>query len=161
MQQSVPMKSARQPYKAYAPRPFTRDEREQVEILFGGLHWRAEKVIQAVFDNLGYRARPLPPATKDDLLLGRELADIGQCCPTSFVTGNLANFLRGEAARIGAEKLADKYVYLTAGACGACRFGQYHQSYELALRKLGLEVFRMFLMEQNKLDQGRAARRRP
>ena len=97
-------------------------------------NWRAERVIQAVFENLGYRARPLPPATKDDLLLGRELADIGQCCPTSFVTGNLANFLRGEATASAPRRSRDKYVYLTAGACGACRFGQYHQSYELALR---------------------------
>jgi predicted nucleotide-binding protein (sugar kinase/HSP70/actin superfamily) len=92
--------------------------------------------------------------TKSDLLLGRELADIGQCCPTSFTTGNLANFLRTEAKRIGPERVADKYVYVTAGACGACRFGQYHQSYELALRNLGLDAFRMFLIEQNKLDQG-------
>ena len=148
------MQSARPAYKAYSPRPLTREERDHVEILFGGLHWRAEKVIEAVFENLGYHARALPAASKDDLLLGRELADVGQCCPTSFTTGNLANFLRTEAKRIGAKGVADKYVYVTAGACGACRFGQYHQSYELALRNLGLDAFRMFLIEQNKLDQG-------
>ncbi len=125
-----------------------------MEILFGGLHWRAEQVIQAVFENLGYRARPLPQATRADLLLGRELADVGQCCPTSFVTGNLAQFLRGETARIGAAAVARNYVYLTAGACGACRFGQYHQSYDLALRGLGLESFRIFLMEQTRFSQG-------
>jgi predicted nucleotide-binding protein (sugar kinase/HSP70/actin superfamily) len=142
------------PYKAYVPRPFTPGERADVEILFGGLNWRAERVIQAVFENLGYRARPLPQATREDLLLGRELADVGQCCPTSFVTGNLAQFLRSEAARIGAEAVARKYVYLTAGACGACRFGQYHQSYDLALRGLGLESFRIFLMGQTKFSQG-------
>ena len=107
-----------------------------------------------MFENLGYRARPLPNATRDDLLLGRELADIGQCCPTSFTTGNLARFLGAEAKRIGPDKVSEKYVYLTAGACGACRFGQYHQSYELALRNLGLDAFRLFLMEQTRLDQG-------
>ena len=95
------MPSTSQAYRAYSARPFRREERGQVEILFGGLHWRAEKVIQASMANLGYRFRPLPTATKDDLLLGRELADIGQCCPTSFITGNLANFLKGEASRIG------------------------------------------------------------
>jgi predicted nucleotide-binding protein (sugar kinase/HSP70/actin superfamily) len=142
------------PYRAYSPRPVRPEERDGIEILFGGLHWRAEKLIQAMFENLGYRARPLPNATRDDLLLGRELADIGQCCPTSFTTGNLAGFLGAEAKRIGADKVAEKYVYLTAGACGACRFGQYHQSYELALRNLGLDAFRLFLMEQTKLDQG-------
>ena len=46
-----------------------------------------------------------------------------------------------------------KFVYLTAGSCGACRFGQYHQSYELALRNSGLDAFRMFLLAQDQLDQ--------
>src|ERR1700712_5640421 len=146
--------STSQPYRAYSARPFKREERGQVEILFGGLHWRAEKGIQAAAANLGYRFRPLPTATKDDLLLGRELADIGQCCPTSFTTGNLANFLKKEADRHGLDAVAGKYVHLTAGACGACRFGQYHQSYELALRNIGLETFRMFLLSQNEVDQG-------
>lgn len=143
-------------YKAYKPRPFVRSERSEVEILFGGLHWRAESLIQASFQRLGYRARPLPVATKADLLAGRELADIGQCCPTSFTTGNLANFLRTEAERDGAETVANKFIHLTAGACGACRFGQYHQSYELALRNIGLDSFRLFLLAQDQFNQGEA-----
>lgn len=144
------------PYRAYKPQPFTRGERDEVIILFGGLHWRAERLIQAAMENLGYRSRILPVATKDDLLTGRELADIGQCCPTSFTTGNLANFLRAEAQQSSPAEVARKYVYVTAGACGACRFGQYHQSYELALRNVGLESFRMFLLAQNGLEQGAA-----
>src|SRR6266446_4365598 len=140
-------------YRAYTPRPFTRQERDTVTILFGGLHWRAERIVQAVLEGAGYHARVLPVATRDDLLTGREVADIGQCCPTSFTTGNLVNFLRGESKRIGAEEVSKRYVYLTAGSCGACRFGQYHQSYELALRNSGLEMFRMFLMAQDNLDQ--------
>jgi predicted nucleotide-binding protein (sugar kinase/HSP70/actin superfamily) len=143
-----------EPYRAYKPRPFTREERDKVTILFGGLHWRAERVIQGSMENLGYRTQVLPVATKEDLLAGRELADIGQCCPTSFTTGNLANFLRAEAQRIGAEEVAKRYIYITAGSCGACRFGQYHQSYELALRNAGLESFRLFLLDQGNLDQG-------
>ena len=145
---------ATRPYKAYVPRPFTRSERSHVSILFGGLHWRVERVVEAVFENAGYRAQRLPTATRQDLNLGRELADIGQCCPTSFTTGNLASFLNARAADIGADEVARRYVYLTAGACGACRFGQYHQSYELALRNIGLEAFRLFLMAQDSLDQG-------
>src|SRR5438132_2916889 len=86
-------------YRAYTPRPFTREERDTVTILFGGLHWRVERVLQAVLENSGYRARVLPVATKEDLLAGREVADIGQCCPTSFTTGNLVNFLRDESKR--------------------------------------------------------------
>lgn len=142
------------PYRAYKPRPFTRDERDSVTILFGGLHWRVERLIQGAMESLGYRTRVLPTATRADLLTGREVADIGQCCPTSFTTGNLANVLRDEAARIGAEEVAKRYAYVTAGSCGACRFGQYHQSYELALRNVGLESFRMFLLDQGNPDQG-------
>jgi predicted nucleotide-binding protein (sugar kinase/HSP70/actin superfamily) len=143
-------------YRAYKPRPFTRAERDNVTILFGGLHWRAERLVQGAMENLGYRTRVLPTATRADLLTGREVADIGQCCPTSFTTGNLANFLRDEAKRVGTQRVADDYVYVTAGSCGACRFGQYHQSYELALRNVGLESFRMFLLGQDGLDQGPA-----
>jgi predicted nucleotide-binding protein (sugar kinase/HSP70/actin superfamily) len=140
-------------YRTYSPRPFTREQRGSTTILFGGLHWRLERVLQAVLENCGYQAQVLPVATKDDLLTGREVADIGQCCPTSFTTGNLVNFLRGESRRIGAEEVNKRYVYMTAGSCGACRFGQYHQSYELALRNTGLEAFRMFLLAQDQMDQ--------
>jgi predicted nucleotide-binding protein (sugar kinase/HSP70/actin superfamily) len=142
-----------EPYRTYTPRPFTRAERDHTTILFGGLHWRLERALQAVLEHAGYKARILPVATREDLLTGREVADIGQCCPTSFTTGNLVNFLRDESARIGAQAVAKNYVYLTAGSCGACRFGQYHQSYELALRNTGLEAFRMFLMAQDQMDQ--------
>jgi predicted nucleotide-binding protein (sugar kinase/HSP70/actin superfamily) len=143
-----------EPYRAYKPRPFAREERARVTVLFGGLHWRAERVIQGAMENLGYRVQVLPVATREDLLTGREVADIGQCCPTSFTSGNLANFLRNEAKRSSAQDVAKNFVYVTAGACGACRFGQYHQSYELALRNVGLESFRMFLLDQRKFDQG-------
>src|SRR6187551_940396 len=152
-----PARSSAEPYRAYKPQPFTREERDKVTILFGNLHWRAERVMQGVFSNLGYRTQILPTATRADLPAGREVADIGQCCPTSFTTGNLVNTLRNEAKRIGSEVVSKNFIYLTAGSCGACRFGQYHQSYELALRNSGLSGFRMFLMGQGDLDQGAAA----
>src|SRR5213594_722041 len=91
-------------YRAYAPRPFTRAERDSTTILFGGLHWRIERILQAVLESSGYRAQILPVATKEDLLTGRETADIGQCCPTSFTTGNLVNFLKKESTGIGLEE---------------------------------------------------------
>jgi predicted nucleotide-binding protein (sugar kinase/HSP70/actin superfamily) len=141
-------------YVAYKPRPFLKQEREQVTILFGGMHWRVERLIQGAMKRLGYNTRVLPTATKEDLLTGRGVADIGQCCPTSFTTGNLANFLRGEAQKSSSDEVARNFVYLTAGSCGACRFGQYHQSYELALKNIGMESFRMFLLSQDELDQG-------
>ena len=96
-----PARRAAEPYRAYKPRPFTREERDNVTVLFGGLHWRAERLIQGAMRNLGYRTEVLPTATREDLLTGREVADIGQCCPTSFTTGNLAHLPagKGEAPR--------------------------------------------------------------
>src|SRR6478735_221161 len=108
-----PARASDTAYRAYKPRPFTREEREQVTVLFGGLHWRAERLIQGAMENLGYRTQVLPTATREDLLTGREVADIGQCCPTSFTTGNLANHLRREAQRIGAEAVSKNFVYVT------------------------------------------------
>ncbi len=152
-----PARTAAGPYRAYKSAPFLREEREHTTVLCGGLHWRAERLMQASLENLGYKVQMLPTATREDLLTGREVADIGQCSPTSFTTGNLANFLRDRAREIGAEEVAKKFVYFTFGSCGACRFGQYHQSYELALRSVGLESFRMFLCGQGDMQQGPAA----
>ena len=67
-----------QAYHAYSPRPFKREERGEVEILFGGLHWRLEKVIQAALENVGYRARPLRTATKDDLRQAAEFKPLSR-----------------------------------------------------------------------------------
>lgn len=141
-------------YTAYKPRPFTRDEKKSVTVLYGGLTWKHERLIQAAFHNLGYNAEPLPNVARADLDAGKELIDVGACCPTTFTTGNLVNFLKSEVEQQGKEDVINKYVYLTAGACGACRFGQYHQSYTMALDTLGLKAFRIFLMAQDNLDQG-------
>lgn len=141
-------------YQAYKPRPFTRKEREDVTILFGGLTWKHERLIQGALHNLQYKAQPLPNVARADLDAGKELIDVGACCPTIFTTGNLSNFLKSEVAVRGKEEVNNKFVFLTAGACGPCRFGQYHESYSMALDGLGLRDFRMYLLAQDELDQG-------
>src|SRR6266849_266595 len=148
------MATAVQHYSTYKPRPFVREEREKTTILFGGLTWKHERLVQGVFHNLNYNAQPLPNVARADLDAGKELIDVGACCPTIFTTGSLVNFLKSEVAARGKEEVANKYVFLTAGACGPCRFGQYHQSYAMALDGLGLGDFRMFLLAQDELDQG-------
>jgi len=50
-------------YRAYTPRLFTRAERDSTTILFGGLHWRLERILQAVLENGGHHAQVLPVAT--------------------------------------------------------------------------------------------------
>jgi predicted nucleotide-binding protein (sugar kinase/HSP70/actin superfamily) len=139
-------------YKAYRTPPFTRRERDHVTVMFGGLTWKHERLIQGAVENLGYRAQPLPGIRRADLETGKELTDVGACCPTTFTTGNLANFLRQRMAAEGKEQTIRNYVYLTAGSCGPCRFGQYHESYAMALQGLGMERFRMFLLDQYNLE---------
>src|SRR6266404_3591014 len=140
-------------YTSYKARPFTREQRDKTTILFGGLTWKHERLVQGVFNNLNYNAKPLPNITRADLDAGKELIDVGACCPTIFTTGSLVNFLKTEVAANGKQKTLDDYVFLTAGACGPCRFGQYHESYEMALDGMGLKDFRLFLLAQDQLDQ--------
>jgi predicted nucleotide-binding protein (sugar kinase/HSP70/actin superfamily) len=141
-------------YQAYRAKPFTREERKDVTILFGGLTWKHERLIQGAMQNLNYKAQALPNVARADLDAGKELIDVGACCPTTFTTGNLVNFLKSEVAQRGRDEVTKKYVFLTAGSCGPCRFGQYHESYEMALDSLGLRDFRLFLLAQDQLDQG-------
>jgi predicted nucleotide-binding protein (sugar kinase/HSP70/actin superfamily) len=141
-------------YRAYKPRPFTRDDRKDTTILFGGLTWKHERLVQGALHNLGYKAEPLPNIVRSDLEAGKELIDVGACCPTIFTTGNLVSFLRSKVAAHGAQEVENKYVFLTAGSCGPCRFGQYHESYEMALDGMGLRDFRLFLLAMDELDQG-------
>ncbi|MBI4443031.1 MAG: hypothetical protein HY649_06605, partial [Acidobacteria bacterium] len=152
------MATATQPtvnhYKAYKPRPFSRKERETTTILYGGLTWKHERIIQGTMHNMKYNAQPLPNVARADLDAGKEMIDVGACCPTIFTTGNLVNFLKSEVAQKSKEEVANKYIFLTAGACGPCRFGQYHESYTMALDGLGLRDFRLFLLAQDQLDQG-------
>jgi predicted nucleotide-binding protein (sugar kinase/HSP70/actin superfamily) len=143
-------------YTAYQPRPFTVDERKDVTLLFGGLTWKHERLVQGALENMGYRAMPLPNIARDDLDAGKELIDTGACCPTTFTTGSLARFLKDRSRAEGREAVSKNYVFLTAGSCGPCRFGQYHESYTMALDGLGLRDFRVFLLDQTPRDQGQA-----
>jgi hypothetical protein len=119
-------------YKAYRAPAFSRDERDRTTIVFGGLTWKHERIIQGAAQNLGYRVQPLPGIRRADLETGKALTDVGACCPTTFTTGNLAGFLRGRIAAEGKQTTIDNYVYVDAGSCGPCRFGQYRESYAIS-----------------------------
>src|SRR5262244_3210258 len=102
-------------YQAYRPKPFTRDERETTTLLFGGLTWKHERLLQGALENMGYRAMPLPNIARDDLDAGKELIDTGACCPTIFTTGSLARFLKDRSRAEGREAVSKNYIFLTAG----------------------------------------------
>jgi predicted nucleotide-binding protein (sugar kinase/HSP70/actin superfamily) len=131
-------------------RPFTADERGRVTILFGGLTWKHEVLLRAVFERNGYRCAVIPAPDARTYEVGREHGNVGQCNPTYFTVGSLIQYLRGLVERDGltGQDVIDRYVFFTAGTCGPCRFGMYEAEYRLALANAGFEGFRVLLFQQ-------------
>src|SRR5512147_1575884 len=131
-------------------RAFTAAERGKVTILFGGLTWKHEQVIQAVFEGSGYRCEIMPVPNVAAFQLGKEYGNNGQCNPTYFTVGNLVQYLQSlEARGMSRQEIIDKHVFFTAGSCGPCRFGMYEAEYRLALQNAGFDGFRVLLFQQN------------
>lgn len=130
-------------------RPFLGHERDKVTLLFGGLTWKHESLIQAVFEGNGYRCATLPNPVVADFQAGKEYGNNGQCNPTYFTVGNLVRFLQSlEAQGVPKQEIIDNYVFFTAGSCGPCRFGMYEAEYRFALQNAGFDGFRVLLFQQ-------------
>jgi predicted nucleotide-binding protein (sugar kinase/HSP70/actin superfamily) len=56
----------------------------------------------------------------ESLRYGKEFGNRGQCNPTYFTVGNLVKFLTGRCRDEGIQpaEAVQRYVFLTAGACG-------------------------------------------
>ena len=132
-------------------RPFTRDEREHTTILCGGLTLRHEALVMAGLEGLGYKIALIPTETKADFQAGKEYGNNGQCNPTYFTVGALVNYLKDlrDHQGLSTEHILDNFVFITAGACGPCRFGMYEAEYRLALRNSGFDGFRVLLFQQS------------
>src|SRR6516225_783090 len=131
-------------------RPFTAEERGKVTILFGGLTWKHERVIQAVFEGCGYRCEIMPVPDVAGFQLGKEYGNNGQCNPTYFTVGNLVKHLQSlESRGLTRQEIINNYIFFTAGSCGPCRFGMYESEYRLALQNAGFDGFRVLLFQQN------------
>lgn len=137
-------------FKKPVERTFTRDQRDQTTILFGGLTWKHERLIKAVFHAMGYKAEPIPAPNVSAFQLGKEYGNNGQCNPTYFTVGNLVQYVQQlEASGLSRKEVCDNYVFFTAGACGPCRFGMYEAEYRLALRNAGFGDFRVLIFGQD------------
>ena len=138
-----------------AERPFVRAERAHTTVLFGGLTWKHERLIQANLRRMGYNATYLPAPNVKAFETGKEFSNNGLCNPTYFTVGNLLRYLQElEANGLSRKDIIEHYVYFTAGACGPCRFGMYESEYRLALRNAGFEGFRVLILQQaGGLDQ--------
>lgn len=128
---------------------FTKDQRENTTILFGGLTWKHEKLIKGALEGIGYKMEAVPTPDKKAFQLGKEYGNNGQCNPTYFTVGNLVQYLQSlEEKGMTKEEIIENHVFFTAGACGPCRFGMYEAEYRLALRNSGFDGFRVLLFQQ-------------
>jgi predicted nucleotide-binding protein (sugar kinase/HSP70/actin superfamily) len=136
-------------------RPFSRDQRNHTTILFGGLTWKHEILVQGALEGLGYRCEYIPTPDAEAFQVGKEYGNNAQCNPTYFTVGNLVKHLKGlERGGMDREDIVDNYVFFTAGSCGPCRFGMYEAEYRLALENAGFEGFRVLLFQQSEgVDQ--------
>ena len=129
---------------------FTASQRPHTTVLYGGLTWKHEELIHGALEGLGYRPEALPCPDVAAFQLGKEYGNNGQCNPTYFTVGNLVQFLqRLESEGVSRQDIIDKYIFVTAGACGPCRFGMYEAEYRLALRNSGFDGFRVLLFQQS------------
>ena len=124
--------------------------------------WRTTSSSRARSRGLGYKVEVLDVPDNDALQLGKEFGNRGQCNPTYFTVGNLVKYLIDAARRAGHDaprRSSSNYVFLTAGACGPCRFGMYVTEYRKALRDAGFDGFRVMLFQQTGRPQAGDRRR--
>ena len=130
---------------------FTKRERNATTLLVGGLTMAHDYFVEGALKGRGYNVRHLQPPTNAALRVGKEFGNRGQCNPTYFTVGNLVTELirlRDEEHVPTADIIRDT-VFLTAGACGPCRFGMYVTEYRKALRDAGFDGFRVLLFQQS------------
>jgi predicted nucleotide-binding protein (sugar kinase/HSP70/actin superfamily) len=137
------------PWRDLNPQTFTRSERETTTLLHGGLTVAQDIFIGAALRGIGYRFVTLETPDLDSLRYGKEFGNRGQCNPTYFTVGNLVKYLvRLRESGLSTREIVERYAFVTAGACGPCRFGTYATEYRKALRDAGFDGFRVLLFQQ-------------
>jgi len=129
---------------------FGASQRETTTMLIGGLTIAHDYIVEGALKGLGYRTRALECPDTSSLRFGKEFGNRGQCNPTYFTVGNLVKELcrlRDEEG-LSTEHIIEHYLFMTAGACGPCRFGMYVTEYRKALRDAGFDGFRVLLFQQ-------------
>lgn len=140
----------REQYSEHVNTHFTAAQRAHTTILVRGLTLAHDDMIAAALRGLGYKTELMAEPDNEALQFGKEFGNRGQCNPTYFTVGNLVKHLvkmRDEQG-IPTEKILSDYLFVTAGACGPCRFGTYVTEYRKALRDAGFEGFRVLLFQQ-------------
>ena len=129
---------------------FTAEERSTVTILFGGLTWKHERLIEGLLAGAGYRSQHLPETDRAAHELGKEYCASGLCNPVYFTAGNLIRFLQEkERAGLSKNEIVRRFVYFTAACGGPCRFGMYESEFRMALNAAGFGGFRVLSFSQD------------
>ncbi|WP_437740539.1 2-hydroxyglutaryl-CoA dehydratase [Sorangium sp. So ce1504] len=128
----------------------TKKERENVTLLISGLTAAQDFLCEGALKGLGYNVHYFGMSDNAGLQTGKEFGNRGQCNPTYFTVGGLVKYLIDLRDKQGmsTEDIIKNYVFLTAGACGPCRFGMYVTEYRKALRDAGFDGFRVMLFQQ-------------
>ena len=123
-----------------------------VTYLFGGLTIMHDELIASALQSLGENFVALPNPDFESFQMGKAYGNRGQCNPTYFTVGNLIKYLQTlhEEKGLSHEEIVEKYIFVTSGGCGPCRFGMYITEYRKALRDTGFEGFRIVSFEHNK-----------
>lgn len=129
---------------------FTRSQRETTTMLVSGLTLAHDTLVCGAFEHLGYTVAKLDAPDNEALQFGKEFGNRAQCNPTYYTVGNLVKHLVNLRDKEGmaAEDIIENYLFVTAGACGPCRFGTYVTEYRKALRDAGFDGFRVMLFQQ-------------
>jgi len=129
---------------------FTKSEKAEITLLVGGLTLAHDYLVEGALKGVGYNMQMLDAPDNAAFQIGKEFGNRGQCNPTYFTVGNLVQTLQKLRDKHGltSEEIVKKYVFLTAGACGPCRFGMYVTEYRKALRDAGFDGFRVVLFQQ-------------
>ena len=131
--------------------PFTAAERGSVTILFGGLTWKHERLIEGLLAGAGYLCQRLPETDRAAHELAQEYCASGLCNPVYFTIGNLLRYLRRlQESGLSAAEIVKKYVYFTAACGGPCRFGMYESEFRTALAAAGFKGFRVLSFSQDR-----------
>jgi predicted nucleotide-binding protein (sugar kinase/HSP70/actin superfamily) len=131
--------------RIYAPK-------KETIMLVGGLTILQDKLIESALHSIGENFIALPNPTFESFQTGKAFGNRGQCNPTYFTVGNLVKYLQNlrDKDGISTEEIVGKYVFVTAGGCGPCRFGMYITEYKKALHDAGFEGFRITSFEHDK-----------
>ncbi len=130
---------------------YTRADKKDTTILFGGMTILQDKLVMAALQSLGENYVALPNPDFESFRKGKTFGNRGQCNPTYFTVGNLVKYLQNLQKETGmsSEEIVQKYLYVTAGGCGPCRFGMYITEYRKALKDAGFEGFRIMSFQHN------------